>query len=112
MTEQGEKYKGEFAETHRPDPEEVKARKSRNLWLGLALAGFVILVGIITFIRLSSADLSKGGFYYDPQDRPSGAARELPPGMAEDQAAPPPNLAPIEEAPEAEPADPPQEAPE
>ena len=83
------------------------ARKSRNLWLGLALAGFVILVGIVTFIRLSSSDLSKGAFYYDPQDG-QREAQELPPGMTEDMAAPPPNLTPIEEAP----AEEAEEAPE
>lgn len=95
-----------------PDSEEMKARKSRNLWLGLSLAGFVILVGIITFIRLSTSDLSKGAFYYDPQDGNEAAAPELPPGMSEDQAAPPPNLTPIEEEPATEPAETPEEAPE
>lgn len=35
-------------------PEELAARKKRNLWLGLALAGFVILVMITTVIRLAS----------------------------------------------------------
>jgi hypothetical protein len=34
------------------DPEALKARKKRNLWLGLALAGFVVLVMVITMIRL------------------------------------------------------------
>ncbi|MDP1556910.1 MAG: hypothetical protein Q8S09_06045 [Hyphomonas sp.] len=34
------------------DAEALKARKRRNLWLGLALAGFVILVMITTVIRL------------------------------------------------------------
>jgi hypothetical protein len=43
----------------RPDPVipqldagALKARKQRNLWLGLALAGFVALVMIVTIIRL------------------------------------------------------------
>lgn len=35
-------------------PEQVAARKRRNLWLGLALAGFVVLIMIITMIRLST----------------------------------------------------------
>lgn len=35
-------------------PEELAARKKRNLWLGLALAGFVILVMIVTVIRLAT----------------------------------------------------------
>lgn len=33
--------------------DEAKARKRRNLWLALALVGFVILVGVITVVRLS-----------------------------------------------------------
>jgi len=43
----------------RPDPvsprldaEALKARNRRNLWLGLALSGFVALVMIVTIIRL------------------------------------------------------------
>lgn len=35
-------------------PEELAARKKRNLWLGLALAGFVVLVMITTIIRLTT----------------------------------------------------------
>lgn len=38
----------------RPTPEEIAARKRRNLWLGLALAGFVVLVMVTTIIRLST----------------------------------------------------------
>lgn len=34
------------------DAEALKARKRRNLWLGLALAGFVALVTVATIIRL------------------------------------------------------------
>jgi hypothetical protein len=34
------------------DAEALKARKRRNLWLGLALAAFVVLVMITTVIRL------------------------------------------------------------
>ncbi len=36
------------------DAEALKARKRRNLWLGLALAGFVVLVMITTVIRLNT----------------------------------------------------------
>jgi hypothetical protein len=36
------------------DAEALQARKRRNLWLGLALAGFVILVMITTIIRLNT----------------------------------------------------------
>lgn len=46
----------------RPDPivpqldaEALKARKRRNLWLGLALAAFVVLVTVTTIIRLHGA---------------------------------------------------------
>lgn len=37
-------------------PEEVSARKRRNLWLGLSLAGFVVLVMVITVIRLTTGE--------------------------------------------------------
>jgi hypothetical protein len=37
------------------DAEAIKARNRRNLWLGLALAGFVLLVMVMTFIRLNTA---------------------------------------------------------
>ena len=47
------------------DAEALKARKRRNLWLGLALFGFVILVGVTTVIRLGDSDLGPdGGFYW------------------------------------------------
>ncbi len=36
------------------DADALKARKRRNLWLGLALAGFVVLVMITTIIRLNT----------------------------------------------------------
>lgn len=36
------------------DAEALKARQRRNLWLGLALAGFVVLVMVITMVRLST----------------------------------------------------------
>lgn len=35
-------------------PEDLAARKKRNVWLGLALAGFVILVMITTIVRLAT----------------------------------------------------------
>jgi hypothetical protein len=37
------------------DAEALKARKRRNLWLGLALAAFVVLVMVTTIIRLHGA---------------------------------------------------------
>jgi hypothetical protein len=83
-----------------------KARASRNRFLGVALFGLVVLIGAVTFFRLSGADLSRGGFYYSVDDRttdrPEAPASALPPGMSPDQAAPPPGL----EAPPAE--EPPQ----
>ncbi len=36
--------------------EDEKARKRRNLWLGLSLAAFVIIVIAATIIRLSTGD--------------------------------------------------------
>lgn len=82
-----------------PNAEEVKARNSRNLWLGLALAAFVVIVGVITFVRLSSSDLSKSGFYYEGPGGGSASETEgaLPAGMTQDQAAPPPNLSRMED---------------
>ena len=51
--EQKAPYKGEFIEPAQLSPEELKARGRRNIWLGLALFGFVILVGAISIIRIS-----------------------------------------------------------
>jgi hypothetical protein len=87
-----------------PSPLDARAaQKRRNLWLALALFGFVALVGITTMIRLMGADLSKGGFYYMAPGEKAKAveagATDLPPGMTAEQAAPPPGL-------EAEPAPP------
>lgn len=96
MTDPDENYPGQFTKIYIPDDEEARARRGRNRWLGLALAGFVILVGIITFVRLSASDLTKGGFYYSTQDNGSDSDSSLPPGMTEEQAAPPPNLTPVE----------------
>lgn len=44
----------DFPETARLSVDEIKARKKRNVWLGLALLGFVVLVMVITFVRLST----------------------------------------------------------
>ncbi|MBO6583757.1 MAG: hypothetical protein JJ954_12450 [Hyphomonas sp.] len=96
MSDEKEKYAGEFTDAYTPQEAELRARKSRNIWLGLALAGFVILVGVVTFIRLSSSDLSQSGFYYSVDDK-GERINDLPEGMTPDQAAPPPNLTPIDE---------------
>jgi hypothetical protein len=98
MSDDKEKYAGQFTQAYTPDPAEVKARNSRNRWLGVALAVFVILVGVITFIRLSSSDLSESGFYYTMDDK-GEKVQTLPEGMSPEQAAPPPNLTPVEDAP-------------
>ena len=97
MSDPDEKYAGQFPDTYTPDEAEIRARKGRNMWLGLALAFFVILVGVITFIRLSSSDLSQSGFYYSADDK-GERIQDLPEGMAPEQAAPPPNLTPADEA--------------
>jgi hypothetical protein len=39
-----------------PGNEDEKARKRRNLWLGLSLAAFVVIVIAATIIRLSTGD--------------------------------------------------------
>ena len=68
-------------------PEEDAARALRNRWLGLALFGFVVIVGAITAIRL--ADAAKTGdaeFYYHMNDKGERIEGDgvvaLPPGMA------------------------------
>jgi hypothetical protein len=96
LSDDKEKYAGEFTDIYKPDQAEMAARKSRNRWLGLALAGFVILVGVVTFIRLSSSDLSQSGFYYSVDDK-GERIEDLPEGMTPEQAAPPPNLTPVDE---------------
>lgn len=37
-----------------PSADELAARRRRNLWLGLSLAGFVVLVMLITMVRIST----------------------------------------------------------
>lgn len=103
MVDEKEPYAGEFTPAARLEPEALAARNKRNIWLGLALFGFVVLVGVTTVIRLSSTDLSEGAsFYYSPNKKaraPLQEAPALPPGMTEEQAAPPAGLEP-DEAPE------------
>lgn len=41
-------------DVRRMTPEELAARKRRNVWLGFALAGFVVLVMVTTIIRLAT----------------------------------------------------------
>lgn len=43
--------------------DELAARKKRNLWLALSLVGFVALVLMVTFVRLSQTTvMPDGGF--------------------------------------------------
>lgn len=42
----------DFPETGRLSDDEIKARNRRNVWLGLALFGFVVLIMVITVVRL------------------------------------------------------------
>jgi len=43
---------------------ELAARKRRNVWLALALAGFVVAVLVVTMVRISQGDgsMADGGF--------------------------------------------------
>ncbi len=53
------------AEVNQMTPEEVAARKKRNVWLALALVAFVVLVGVTSVIRISSSDFGKSdGLYF------------------------------------------------
>lgn len=40
-------------------PDELKARKRRNLWLALAIAGFMLLVFAITMAKIGVAILDR-----------------------------------------------------
>ncbi len=42
----------------------LSAQRRRNLWLGLILFGFVILVGVSTAIRLRDAALNNDNSFY------------------------------------------------
>ena len=35
-------------------PEELAARKRRNMWIGLAIAGFMVLVFFVTMARVKA----------------------------------------------------------
>ncbi len=57
---------GEHDEIERVElsAEELTARKRRNLWLALALFGFVFLVGATTVIRLSQTGMGPDQEFY------------------------------------------------
>jgi hypothetical protein len=40
-------------------PEELKARKQRNLWIALAVAAFIVLVFAITLSQMQAAVLDR-----------------------------------------------------
>jgi hypothetical protein len=40
-------------------PDELQARKRRNLWIALAVAGFVVLVFFITLAKLQAGVLER-----------------------------------------------------
>lgn len=40
-------------------PDELKARKRRNLWLALAIGAFVVLVFLITLSKLQAGVLER-----------------------------------------------------
>ncbi|MGB3624805.1 MAG: hypothetical protein WA989_03190 [Henriciella sp.] len=68
-------------QVHADDAGRRAAQKRRNLWLGLALFAFVIIVGLTTVIRLGDAELGPdGGLYWHnpPQDNTSEPMPDLP----------------------------------
>ncbi|MEZ5998954.1 MAG: hypothetical protein R3B98_09700 [Hyphomonas sp.] len=68
------------------------AQKKRNLWLGLALLGFVLLVALTTYVRLGASEKGQADFYYNMNQSGQEAPPAPPPGMTPEQTAPPPNL--------------------
>ncbi|MEM7739360.1 MAG: hypothetical protein AAF225_00980 [Pseudomonadota bacterium] len=48
-------------EHHIPSPQELKARGRRNITIALAVAGFVLLVYLTTFLRLAENLEAAGG---------------------------------------------------
>jgi hypothetical protein len=81
-----------FPEPAHLDAAARTAQKRRNLWLGLALLGFVFLVGLTTFVRLSGSQDNQANFYYNMNQAGQEETPALPPGMSPDQAVPPENL--------------------
>lgn len=70
------------------DPREVSARKRRNIWLGLALFAFVILMGVGTAIRIgqgAGTNPCEASLYWDMR---SNECLELPdsPGPVDQEA--------------------------
>jgi flagellar basal body-associated protein FliL len=84
--------KERFPEQAHLDAAARGAQKRRNIWLGLALLGFVLLVGMTTFVRLSGSQDNQANFYYNMNQTGQKQAPALPPGMSPEEAAPPANL--------------------
>lgn len=61
--------------SHQNNPHAVAARKGRNMWLGLALLGFVVLMGVGTALRISQGAGTKPGqsLYWNMTPGDSGA---------------------------------------
>ena len=60
------------------DPQAIRARKRRNIWLGLALFAFVVLMGVGTAIRIgqgAGTNPCEASLYWDLR---SNECRELP----------------------------------
>ena len=60
------------------DPREISARKRRNIWLGLALFAFVVLMGVGTAIRIgqgAGTNPCEASLYWDMN---SNTCQELP----------------------------------
>lgn len=52
------------SDPHRLSPEEIAARKRRNLWLALALGAFVIIVGVVSAVRISQTGMGPDQEFY------------------------------------------------
>lgn len=53
----------------RPDAHEIYTRrKSHNIWLGLILGAFVLLIVAVTMVKISNGNLMEA---FDHQPRPS-----------------------------------------
>jgi hypothetical protein len=72
-------------EEHFPEPAHLDAAardcpEAAKSVAGLALLGFVFLVGLTTFVRLSGSQDNQANFYYNMNQTGQEEAPELPPG--------------------------------
>ena len=56
----------------RPDHELHVRRRGRNMWLGVVLGSFVVLVFVVSIVKMSNGDLMEA---YDHQPRASKMER-------------------------------------